>query len=982
MTPCATVCDAPPAAVCADASTLRVFAAPGLCEADGACAYPQSEVACPLGCADGACQGDPCAGITCDAPPSACHAATGACQGGVCHYAVLTGAACDDGDGCTLGDVCDVNGACAGASRACQSPPAPRCADASSLVVPAATGACGADGACTYAETTVPCAEGCAEGACLGDPCAGVTCDAPPSACHEARGACQNGVCAYPFDNGASCDDGDACTTGDTCRNGGCAGAPIACTTPPGATCADGDTLSTPRSPGTCAAGSCSYASEAVPCAHGCEGGACHGDPCAGVTCATPPAARCTDAWTLETYAATGTCSGGVCSYGVTTAGCPHGCASAACAAPVGLVISELLYDSAGYPDTDSYLELHGPPGLELTGVEIVGVNGNGGGVYVTIPLTGELDSDGLFLVAHPDAADAIALAADVLDDAIDLQNGPDSVQLRYRGVVLDALAYGTFSGGTVAAGEGAPHAGTRVGESLGRDADYTDTDDNAADFTAGPGTPGAPNAPAELAPRVVLACPAGGAVTGQVLAFDATGTTGDVAALAFTLGPDGASAGEAVGRRLERSFAEAGDYVVTATATSPTGAVDQGSCAVAVVEAPGTALGGGEVCGGAASGGYVEHDVAGAVPAVGAVRIGVRYAAPAATPAASRFVWELETAPGAWTVLGQGGDVGAAGGFLTASLVIEEAAYNDALAAVGGLVIRRGALAGAGGADCDTLTVWLTPAETPVGYDGAEQCFGSGTSAYLYDVISNPAAATTDGVLTLRFRGSNPYGPRPYTFEFQTGANTWVAVATTVEASETWREQRFIVSASLLNQAMGAMGWLRFRHSYLYNGAPDNCTQLTLRYNCPSCLLCPPGEEDLGIGCRPTTAPYDFTLIEGSAGRCSQHSGTTLTFEGVPAAAGDGTFSVEYLGCGSPRVSVTLQTLNSGWVDIGAASGGDCGYAVATFTVAEAYLDAAVTAGHKLAFKALINDHCMPGTGCSGYNDPCFRNARLTFPR
>ncbi|MCA9518791.1 MAG: hypothetical protein KC635_27840, partial [Myxococcales bacterium] len=675
-------------------------------------------------------------------------------------------------------------------------------------------------------------------------------------------------------------------------------------------------------------------------------------------------------------------CSGGACSYAATTTTCPHGCAGAACTPPAGLVISELLYNSDGFPDTDSYLEIHGPPGLDLAGVAIVAVNGNGGGDYVTIALEGQLDSDGLFLVAHPEAADGIALVADLLDEGIDLQNGPDSVQLRYRGVVLDALAYGTFSGPAIAAGEGAPHPGADVGESLHRDETYADTGENAADFTAGAGTPGAPNAPAEAAPEVVLSCPTGDAVVGQVLAFDATPTRGDVATLAFTLGAGGASAGEAVGFRLERSFDAPGAYVVTATATSPSGATDAASCAVTVVAAPATELGGSELCGAAASGGYVEHHLAGAVEADGPVRVGVRYEAPASTPSSQRFVWELETAPGAWSSLGEGADAAAAGGFLTVTFEVPEATFNGALAAVGELVVRRAALAGAGGEDCDAVTLWLAPAETPASYRGAEQCFGSGAGAYLYDVMSNPVPATTDGVLMIRFKGTNPYGPGKYTFQLQTGQNTWVDVAQTREAIGTWREQRFIVSADLLNQAMATMGWIRFRHSAVYSGAGDNCTQLSLDYNCPSCLLCPPGEEDLGVGCVSTTAPYDYTLIDSNAGKCAQLYGTELTFEGVPTAGGDGSFSLQWLGCGSPSVAVTLWTLNSGWVDVGSASGGDCGYASATFTIPEAYLDAAVTAGHTLKVKARVTDHCAAGTGCASYSDPCIRKLRLTFPR
>ena len=56
---------------------------------------------------------------------------------------------------------------------------------------------------------------------------------------------------------------------------------------------------------------------------------------------------------------------------------------------------------------------------------------------------------------------------------------------------MLDAVAYGSFTAADVAAGEGTPVAVGAVGESLHRDATYTDTNDNATDFAPGAPTPG-----------------------------------------------------------------------------------------------------------------------------------------------------------------------------------------------------------------------------------------------------------------------------------------------------------------------------------------------------------------------------------------------------------------------------------------------------------------------------------------------------------
>ena len=51
-----------------DEERLEVFAAPGQC-VEGECSYASALTDCALGCAQGACAGDPCEGVTCDQPP-------------------------------------------------------------------------------------------------------------------------------------------------------------------------------------------------------------------------------------------------------------------------------------------------------------------------------------------------------------------------------------------------------------------------------------------------------------------------------------------------------------------------------------------------------------------------------------------------------------------------------------------------------------------------------------------------------------------------------------------------------------------------------------------------------------------------------------------------------------------------------------------------------------------------------------------------
>lgn len=483
------VCDAPSSASCVDEDTLEVTVTPGACE-DGACVYATNTTACAQGCEGDSCVGDPCQGVVCDSPPSPCHAEEGVCQSGVCTYAVRAGEACDDQDPCTEGDVCGAGGACQGSPVTCQSPPETTCTSATALTTYPATGQC-QEGACVYAPVEVDCGGPCVDGACSSDPCAGVVCDAPPSGCHQAVGTCANGVCSYAFNDGIDCDDQDPCTEGDVCQSGVCAGDALACDMPEPSVC-DGDTLQVFTSPGQCSEGACVYGSAEVACAFGCTEGACDGDPCADVSCDSPEPPRCVGD-VLETPDAEGTCAGGTCSYATTLTSCLHGCDAGACRAPEGLVISELVVNSEGFPDTESFVEIHGPAGLAVDGLVLVGVNGDGGNDYASVALSGNLGDDGLFVVAHPDATGAVADAADMTDRDVDFQNGPDSVQLRFGDVVLDAVAYGSFGGDAVSAGEGSPVAAHAVGQSLHRDEVYTDTDDNATDFRSGAPTPGAP---------------------------------------------------------------------------------------------------------------------------------------------------------------------------------------------------------------------------------------------------------------------------------------------------------------------------------------------------------------------------------------------------------------------------------------------------------------------------------------------------------
>jgi hypothetical protein len=155
----------------------------------------------------------------------------------------------------------------------------------------------------------------------------------------------------------------------------------------------------------------------------------------------------------------------------------------------VGVYVNEIYYDT---PLTDSlcFIEVYGPGAMSLDGFTLVGVNGNGGADYATIDLTGyTIPGDGFFVVGDFSTVTNV----DLVDSVADLQNGPDNLELRYHGITIDALGYGTLNGWDFT-GEWLPAVDIEAGHSLGRYPDGFDTDNNALDFydydTPSPGAP------------------------------------------------------------------------------------------------------------------------------------------------------------------------------------------------------------------------------------------------------------------------------------------------------------------------------------------------------------------------------------------------------------------------------------------------------------------------------------------------------------
>lgn len=292
------------------------------------------------------------------------------------------------------------------------------------------------------------------------------------------------------------------------------------CSSPPAATCLNAQTLVSYGAQGVCVqdGAACEYTRTETTCAVGCAQGACNGEPCAGITCATPPAPRCVDAQTLErAKGMQGSCqSDGRCDYELEQISCPDGCDQGACTPPVAaakVLISEV---QLGSTQRALFIELAGTPGQDLSDYALISVD-DAGQELARVMLRGQLGADGLFVLAHPEAPAAVKLEADQLDSALErFAQAPSAVQIEAKGQRLDAVAAGEFAPGAMTYGEGDPAKAPAAEQSISRDKNLSDTDDNATDFrvqrSPSPGqpstwTPGVD--PNNTAPVAVLDCPA-----------------------------------------------------------------------------------------------------------------------------------------------------------------------------------------------------------------------------------------------------------------------------------------------------------------------------------------------------------------------------------------------------------------------------------------------------------------------------------------
>ena len=200
------------------------------------------------------------------------------------------------------------------------------------------------------------------------------------------------------------------------------------------------------------------------------------------------------------TTSASGTGGGAVCGDGMVDPGeacdgaAPAGklCIDCALVDATSLVINEIVYDPSG-TDVGCFIEILGPPGLDLTGYTLDAVNGNDGVATLVATLSGHaLGASGYFVLAQDATVKVASGATKSINKLADLQNGPDNVVLKHGATVVDALGYGSFAAGEFFRGEGSSAPATS--SSLCRIPSGKDTGDNSVDFVVCAPTPGAVN--------------------------------------------------------------------------------------------------------------------------------------------------------------------------------------------------------------------------------------------------------------------------------------------------------------------------------------------------------------------------------------------------------------------------------------------------------------------------------------------------------
>ncbi|MGB0591567.1 MAG: FG-GAP-like repeat-containing protein [Myxococcota bacterium] len=353
-----------------------------VCNGDGSCSHPDNTApcddltACTIGdtCSGGLCQGT---SVDCSIYNTGCFAGVCAgpcnegddcaCIGDSCAACVLepvAGQSCDDGDACTLNDVCSETGSCAGEwdKFGCGCTDDAKCEADPEYNDACHVGRCDLDIFKCYAEQQ---ADGYAcDDADLcthTDECVAGVCTSTPYDCDDTNlctdDSCNgDGTCTNDA-NTLACDDGDACTTDDTCHSKACVGGvPPTCdddaycngleTCDSAVGCVDG-TAPVLDDGVACTVDTCDEVSNTVvhtPTDSLCDTGTvCVADTCdATLGCQSEALSNCCGNGIVE--------DGEICDDGNATGG--DGC-SATCTCECGAIEQSLCVESSGPPPVD-----------------------------------------------------------------------------------------------------------------------------------------------------------------------------------------------------------------------------------------------------------------------------------------------------------------------------------------------------------------------------------------------------------------------------------------------------------------------------------------------------------------------------------------------------------------------------------------------------------------------------------------------------
>jgi len=242
----------------------------------GKCSHTNNDSPCDDGqqcstndhCVNGVCVGEssmncddnnPCTEDSCDDAQGCIH--------------VNNHAPCDDGNACTVGEMCN-DGQCGGGEPL-------YCDDGNECT----DDSCDPARGCVYSNNSNSCDDGqacstndrCVDGVCKGD--SNVDCD-DHNICTTDR--CDDSLGCVHINNAAACDDGNACTDNDQCHQGLCRGEEISCD--------DDNVCTTDRCD---AQTGCTHENNSDPCD---DGNACTaGDTCSGGQCQPGGSRDCDD---------------------------------------------------------------------------------------------------------------------------------------------------------------------------------------------------------------------------------------------------------------------------------------------------------------------------------------------------------------------------------------------------------------------------------------------------------------------------------------------------------------------------------------------------------------------------------------------------------------------------------------------------------------------------------------------------------------